>query len=211
MRKDELRSLVKNLLPKYEEIDRVHDRFVDAAIEKGLNEFYNLVFLRNPLELQRYTYGIGYTTPIAVAYEATTHLYYSDYPAAYHPIPIPDKASGVRRISTPVQGGILFHPMDSREFDLVTNGAYVDYVTSTIGYIPRRTRVEFYNIPASVIASGVRMDCLIPFSEYADTEIVLTPELTGDEGTGLIERILSLLAQIKPVELNESKQFEESK
>jgi hypothetical protein len=211
MIKSELRSLVKNLLPRFNEIEVAHPRVIDAAIEKGLNEFYNLIFLRNPHELQRYTFQIGYTVPLAVSYEATTHLYYTDYPTAYHPIVIPDKCSGIRRISTPVQGGIQFHPMDSRELDLVMHGAYVQNVTDVIGYVTGRTRVEYYNIPASVIASGVRLDALIPFSEYADTDIVLTPELTGDQGTGLVERILQLLSQVKPVELNENKQMQEGK
>lgn len=211
MIKEELRSLVKNLLPKYEETLRFHPNVIDRAIEKGLAEFYNLVFLRDPLELQRYTYQLGYTTAIAVAYEASTHLYYSNYPTGYNPIPVPDKASGVRRISTPIQGGVLFHPMDSRELDLVMSGMYVDSVTATVGYLPRRTRVEYYNIPASVITSGVRMDCLIPFSQYADTDVVLTPELTGDQGSGFIERVLQLLSQVKPVELLENKQIQETK
>jgi hypothetical protein len=211
MRKDELRSLIINLANKYEETERFHSRFVDAAIEKGLNEFYNLIFLRNHHELQRYTYQLGYTTPIAVALEASTGLYYANYPTGYHPIPIPDKAMGIRRVSTPAQGGTLFFPMDARELDLVTHGHFVNSVTATIGYVPRRTRVEFYNITAAVIASGVRMDCLIPFSEYSDSEIVLTPELTGDEGQGLVERILAMLSQVKPVELNENRQFQEGK
>lgn len=211
MRKDEFRSLIKNLLPKAEEVTRYHDNVVDTAITKALNEFYNVVFLRNPLELQRYTYGFGYVTPVAVAFEASTGLYYSNFPTGYSPVIFPDKASGVRRISTPAQGGTLFHPMDARELDLITQGNFVHTVTGTIGYAVRRLRVEYYNVTAAVIASGVRMDCIIPFGQFTDSEIVPIPELTGDEGQGLVDRILMLLGQVRPVELHENKQFEEGK
>jgi len=211
MLKSELRSLIKNLLPKAEEINRYHDNVVDRAIAKALNEFYNVIYLRNPLELQRYTYGLGYTTPVPVALEASTGLYYSNFPTGYTPVVFPDKASGVRRISTPTQGGTLFHPMDARELDLVPHGHYVDGVTGTVGYVVRRTRVEYYNIPVAIVTSGVRMDCIIPFTQYTDTEYVPLPELTGNEGQGLIDRILLTLGQVRPVELHENKSFEEGK
>ena len=211
MIKSEFRSLVMGHLDKINEAVKYHHRFVDAAIEKGLNEFYNVIFLRNPLELQRYTYSLGYTTAIPVALEAPTGLYYSNFPTGYTYVPFPDKASGVRRVSTPSQGGTLFHPMDTRELDLVSHGHYVDSVTGVIGYVVRRTRVEYYNITAAVIASGVRMDVVIPFSQYADTEFVPLPELTGNEGQGLIERIVSTLSGVRPIELNENKSFQEGK
>lgn len=211
MIKQEFRSLIMGYLDKVNEAVKYHHRFVDAAIEKGLNEFYNVVFLRNPLELQRYTYSFGYVTPIAVALEATTGMYYSNLPTGYTYVPFPDKASGVRRISTPTQGGTLFHPMDARELDLIPNGHYVDSVTSVVGYAVRRTRVEYYNISAAIIASGVRMDIVIPFSQYADTDFVPMPELTGNEGQGLVDRIVGMLSGVRPIELYENKSFEEGK
>ena len=211
MIKQEFRSLIKNLLTRVSEVENAHDRFVDAAIEKALNEFYNVVFLRNPLELQRYVYGLGYTTAIPVVYNGTTGLYYSNFPTGYVPVVFPDKASGVRRLSTPAYGGVLFHPIDGREIDLIPNGHYVDAVAGTIGYVVRRTGVEYYNMSAIVAAGGVKMDCIIPFSQFSDTEIVPMPEITGDEGQGLVDRILVLLGQVRPVELYENKSFQEGK
>ena len=126
-------------------------------------------------------------------------------------IPVPDKASGVRRISTMTQGGISFYPMDAREMDLIINRSYTDYVTSRIGYVPRRTRIEFYNPSVAVLAAGVRVDLLIPFSKYEETDVVLVPELTGDQGEGFTDRVLKILEGIPPVELNENKSLEEGK
>lgn len=211
MIKEEIRSLIINLIPKYEEILRFHPRFVDAAIEKGLAEFYNLVFLRDPLELQRYTYGMGYSVPLPIVLDGTTGLNYSNYSTGYSIVPFPDKASGVRRVSTPIQGGVSFYPIDNREMDLILSGSYTDTVTAKFGYVPTRTRIEFYNLSAGVIASGVRADVIIPFSNYADDEVVLTPELTSDEGKGLVDRVVELLARVPSVELLENKQLQETK
>ena len=211
MTKEEIRSLIINLIPKYEEILRFHPRFVDAICEKCLAEFYNIIFLRNSLELALYTKQFGYDVPIAIAFEATTGLYYSNYPTGISIIPIPDKNSGVRRISTPIQGVATFYPMDARELDLVQSGSYVNTITAKIGYVPRRIRIEYYKPTASVITSGVRLDLLIPFSQYADTDIVLVPELVNDQGLGFTDRVLQILERVPPVELLENKQLQETK
>jgi len=211
MIKSEIRSLILNLLPKYDEHAEFHPRFLDALIEKVLAEFYNMVFLRSPLELERYTKQFGYTAAIPLVLEAATGLYYATYPTGISIIPIPDKASGVRRVSTPTQGGTGFYPMDAREMDLIMSGSYADTVTSKIGYVPRRTRIEFYNPTIAVIASGVRLDLLIPFSNYLDSDTVLVPEITNQEGKGFTDRMLEVLSIIRPVDLLENKNFEEVK
>lgn len=214
MRKDELRSVIKNLCNKYEETERYHDRFIDACLERVLAEYYNLIFLRNPIELALYTKQFGYTVALNSQLEAGTNLYYVNYPFMLDgvtnvtTIAIPDKASGCRRISTMAQGGASFYPMDAREMDLILAGSYTDYVTNKIGYVARRTRIEFYNMTA---VTPLRMDLLIPFSKYEETDTVLVPELTGDQGMGFTDRVLQLLGQVKPVELLENKQLQETK
>ena len=214
MIKKEIRSVLKNLLPKYEEIERFHDNVIDACLEKALAEFYNIIFLRSPHELAMYTKSFGYSGAYIPVLEAGTNIYYVNYPlltdgvSRASIIPIPDKASGVRRVSTLAQGGITFYPMDSREMDLIQAGSYVDYVSTKIGYVPRRTRIEFWNMSAAVLATGLRLDLLIPFSQYDDTDTVMVPELTGDEGMGFTDRVLQILQNVKPVELLENKQFE---
>lgn len=204
MIKEEVRSLIWNLTKKYDSNLVFHQRFIDAAIEKVLAEFYNIVYLRSPLELARYTKEFGYTTAITVALEGATGLYYSNYPTGVSIVPVPDKASGVRRISTPTQGGATFYPMDSREMDLILSGSYVHTLRNKIGYVPRRTRIEYYNMTAAVAATGVRADLLIPFSNYADTDTVLVPEIVDGEGNGFVERVMKELSHIQPVSLVEN-------
>lgn len=204
MIKEEIRSLIWNLTKKYDSNLVFHQRFIDAAIEKVLAEFYNIVYLRSPLELARYTKEFGYTTAITVALEGATTLYYSNYPTGVSIIPIPDKASGVRRISTPTQGGATFYPMDSREMDLILSGSYVHTLRNKIGYVPRRTRIEYYNMTAAVATTGVRADLLIPFSNYSDTDTVLVPEIVDGEGNGFVERVMKELSHIQPISLIEN-------
>jgi hypothetical protein len=211
MIKSEIRSLIKNQLPRFEEKERLHDRVIDAIVEKVLAEFYNIIFLRNPLELARYTKEFGYTVPLPLVLEGATGIYYTSYPTGVSIVPVPDKASGVRRVSTPTQSGASFYPMDSREHDLIMSGSYVSQITAKIGYIPRRTRIEYFNPTVAVIASGVRADLLIPFSCYADTDTVLVPEIVDQEGKGFIDKVVGLLSKIPPVDLIENTKEEENK
>jgi hypothetical protein len=208
MVKAEIRSLISNELPKFDKTGKYHPRFVDAAIEKVISGMYNDVFKADPLALQRYTKGFGYTTPLVVSLEATTGLYYTTLPAAI--VPFSDKSSGVRRISTPIQGGFNFFPMDSREMDFIS-GSNIDLVTAKIGYVVTPTRVEFYKMSTSVMTSGVRMDLIIPFSNYADTDVVLIPEETDAQGQTFIDKVLKILGVVQKVDLLDNNSDVETK
>jgi hypothetical protein len=201
MIKEEIRSIFRNLLPKLNKTNRWHDRVIDSAIEKVLNVMYNDVFKRNPFALQRYTKSYGYTTPLGVLLEANTGIYYTNLPVAI--VPFSDKASGVRRISTIAQGGLTFIPVDAREMDLVV-GSNVATTTKKIGYNVTPTRVEYYKMTGNPITDGVRMDLIIPFSVYADTDIILIPEETDQQGQTFIDKVLKILGVIQPVDLKDN-------
>ncbi len=198
MIKAEVRSLITNVLPKFDKTGKYHPRFVDAAIEKVIGSLYDDCFKRNPLELQRYTKGYGYTTALSILLENSTGLYYTTLPAAIHPFS--DKASGVRRVSTLIQGGLTFFPMDARETDLVLSGSNVTTVTLKIGYVVTPTRVEYYKMTGTVLGQGVRMDLIIPFSVYADTDTVLIPEETDQQGKTFVDKVLAILGVVQPID-----------
>jgi hypothetical protein len=208
MIKQEIRSLARNSLPKVDKTNRWHDRYIDAAIEKALASMYHDIFTMNPLGLQRYTKGYGYTTPIVVNTQVSTGRKYCTLPESI--IPLEDKSSGVRRISTPINGPFMFFPMDAREMDLVANGCYFDTTNTKVGYIVTQTEVEFYNIPASIVASGVRMDLLVPFSKYGEDDEVKIPEITDISGWGnktasatFMDRVMQILGVVQPVDLRD--------
>ena len=207
MIKSEIRSTVKNSLQKYDKTARYHDRVLDAVIEKTLNELYTEVFIANPLTLQRYTKGYGYTTPLIIMYEAVTGIYYTILPENI--VPFNDKASGVRRIAPATQIGTSFFPMDQREWDLATKGVQSSKVKDGIGYIVNFARVEYYGITSNIITSGVRMDLIIPFSEYGDANVVLIPEHLDDGKRGFIDRVVARLVTIPPVDLKDDNKEKE--
>jgi hypothetical protein len=199
MIKSEIRSLVFGLLRKLDKTAKWHPRFLDAVIEKVLNEMYWELYALDPHALQRYT--VRYS-PVAVSGpEATTGLYYSTLPAKI--VAFPDKASGVRRIHTITQSGMRFYPIDFREMDLIHSSSYFAEVTDKLLYAVNQIRVEYYDIPFSIMLAGVRMDIIQPFSQYADTDTVLLPEFRDGEGMTFEERVLRKLSVIPPVDLSE--------
>jgi hypothetical protein len=163
---------------------------------------YNDVWAISPHNLQRYIVGYGYTTALTVLTEPNTGIKYTTLPESI--IPFQDKASGVRRVSTVLQGAATFFPLDSREWDLLVNGSYADTVASKIGYAVNQTRVEYYNMNATVEAAGVRMDCVIPFSKYAETDEVKIPEF-ADPRTGetFMDRVLKVLGVVQEVDIKD--------
>lgn len=198
MIKTEIRSLFKNLLPRFDKSGKYHPRFVDAAIEKVIAEMYTDVLKRNPDELQKYCKPYGYTTPLTVSFEAATDTYYTTLPAAI--LPFPDDASGVRRITTPTQKGLTFFAMNQGDMDWIQAGSHVDIVTGKVGYCVTPTRVEYYNMSGVIIASGVKMDCIVPFSVYLDTDTVLIPEEKDAEGKTFIDKVLAVLGVVVPID-----------
>jgi hypothetical protein len=205
MLKAELRSLIKNVVPKE---DVFHDRVVDSAIETVIKELYWELFAVDPLALQRYTVEHGVTVPIAITYNNTKGIYYSTLPVAI--VPIPDKASGVRRVSPLAQGGFTYFPIDKREHDLLSD-SYSNGTTSKVGYIVTQTTVEYYNMDAAIVAQGVKMDILQTFSAYADTDTVLIPEIRDRQGVDIVERVLKILQTVQPFEQIDDNAVEQTK
>ena len=202
MIKNEIISTVWNRLQRFDKTAKFHPLVISAECEAVLNQMYNEVFLMSPLSLQRFVKGYGYTTALAISTEASTGIYYTTLPEKI--VYIPDRASGVRRVAPYTQVGTTrFYPMDQREWDLVMSGSYANYVKDNekIGYIVTPTRVEYYGMTGTIITSGVRMDCLIPFSEYTDMDVILYPEHVTQEGMGFIDRVVQRLSDKPLVDL----------
>ena len=117
MTRAEIRSLIRNSLPKVDKNNRFHDLYIDGCAEKSLASLYHDIFLIKPLALANYTKGYGYATPIAIQTENSTGIQYCTLPESI--IPFEDKFSGVRRISTPTQGPFMFFPMEVTEKEYI--------------------------------------------------------------------------------------------
>jgi len=200
MYKQEIRSLVRNLLPKIIQGPEFHDMVIDRAIEKVVNQLYLETFLRDPLSIQRYVKRFGGATAIPVVLDASSGLYYSAFPTNVMPVPFPDKASGIRRITTVTQGGVTFYPIDQREMELIGSGSYYSNVSSKIGYCVTQDRVEYLSMTAAIALAGVRMDIVVPFSDYADTDEILIPAMPNSQGETFTDMVLKILGVIRPAE-----------
>lgn len=199
MIKSEIRSAVLNGLRRFDKVAAYHPLVLDNACEAVLNVMYNEVFRMSPHSLQRFCKQYGYSSSLAVSTEASTGIYYTTLPEKT--VYFPDRAAGVRRVAPATQIGSMFFPMDQREWDLALGGLYLNYAKDRIGYIVTPTRVEYYGITGAIITSGVRMDCIIPFSKYADTDVVLYPEHTLEDGSGFIDRVIMRLRDKPEVDL----------
>jgi hypothetical protein len=207
MIKSEIRSVVKNALKRYDKVAAVHDRVIDANCEAVLNQMYNEVFRMSPHSLQRFCKQYGYSTALTISSEASSGIYYTTLPEKI--VYFPDRASGVRRVATKTQSGAKFFPMDQREWDIALTGLYVNVVKDKIGYIVTPTRIEYFGITGAILTDGVRADLIIPFSKYADTDDVLYPEHTLEDGSGFIDRVIARLRDKPPVDLLDNGQDSE--
>jgi hypothetical protein len=202
MTKQEIISLVRGFTLREDANQRFHENFLVSSIGRVLIEMYNDLYKTNPRALDRYTKVYGVPTPLTVLNEAGSGIYYLTLPVSV--IPLPSKASGVLHIYPAIQSGNIFQPMDATEADLVFN-TDVAVVSSKIGYRVRQdSRVDFWNMSAAVIASGVRADLLIHFRDYADTDEVAIPELSEKEGGSFLSRVLPLLGVVPPADLSDS-------
>jgi hypothetical protein len=194
MTKAELRSFIFGMLPKE---DIFHPRFIDACIEKALNEILWELFEADPLAIQRYVIRYGESVPITVTINPINNVYYSTIPVTY--VPLRDKCSGVRRVTSVTQGNIKFFPMDQREFDLMYNANYAEVANTTrVGFIVANSIVEYYNMTAVLATAGVRMDIVQRFSAFNDTDTVLIPEFKDNQGLSFTDRVLKILQTTQP-------------
>jgi len=208
MVKSEIRSLVKNALRRYDKLALSHDKVIDANCEAVLNVMYNEVFRMSPHSLQRFVKTYGNDAALTVLTEDSSGIFYVTLPENI--VYFPDRASGVRRVATSTQTTIKFYPMDQREWDLIGSG-YAGTVKDKIGYIVTPTRVEFYGMTTEVRDAGVRMDLIIPFSKYLDTDTVLYPEHTLDDGSGFIDRVVMRMRDKPEVDLLDNNKNAETK
>jgi hypothetical protein len=201
MIKSEIRSSIRALLPQIDKVGKYHPLIIDNAIEKVLNAMYQEIATVNSNDLYRYCKRFGTTTPIAVTQDLNGNFYYSTYPEKV--CVINDSSSGVRRITTRTQSGFTFYPMDVAQLEFVKSGSYVDTVSTKIGYLVTQDRIEYFDMTSTVRAIGVRMDLLIPFSKYADTDVVLIPEIVDGQGRDFTSRVLAILGVIQPIDLKD--------
>jgi len=201
MIKKELVSIVKALLPRQDKTGKYHDEVVATAIGMVYARAVNAAYKSTGKELDNYVKTYGVSTALTVLEEAATGIYYTTLPVHY--VPLPDKASGIRRVDAVIQGGNKFYPLLAHEADLILNGSFFNIHPSKTGYVVKGGRVEYVNITdtSALLTSGVRMDIVTEFTDLEDDDTVYVPH--GQEDA-FIKATLEVLGVIPPVDLSDT-------
>lgn len=177
-------------MTKKEFIDSVHEMIGEAlreeinkpVVEVALNSAYNqLVFDLVKAGVRNFDLCRKRFTGVAVTYDSTADVYYSNWPAAVVP------HINNEMIVNTVQGiGLRFAPISEQDI-LLSENLPVNDIDTTIYTIVKRERIEYYNMesldqddidegatPTPQVAT-VRMDLAIEFREFDDTDEVYMP------------------------------------
>lgn len=150
-------------------------QLVAEYINLGFNTMMWEIFRQGAFNLDNYTrrYPETLTTSgVAVTYDTYQDLYFSTLPVNI--VPLPRVGSGVVKIQTLKGSSVNFVPMANMEKELLS-GQEVDLVSSIIRYIVRGDIIEYTNMTSTIASSGVKMDLVIPFSEYDWDDTILIP------------------------------------
>ena len=190
MIKSAIRELVRSRLHAIDKTAKYHDEVLDAWITMGFNQLLGQLFRKNLGNFDLYTKRYN---GVPVLEDANTGIFYCEYPATI--VQTIDVAEGVRRINTPRGRGIEFAPMSGDSMQVLPE-LDVNYVTDVVGFRVFTDRVEFIWLPDDI--DTVRMELVVPYSEYDDLEDVKIP---GGSDLQLLEIVLNLVLGTPPRDL----------
>ncbi len=193
MIKQALIESVQKRLQQHDKTGRYHDRLVEAYITLATN-----TILRNVVDLDYYakTYE-----NVAVEHDALTNKYYSLYPVPI--VQTIDIQKGVRSINTMEGEAMEFAPVTGNDMSLISGmGVFEDsFIT---GYLPLRERVVYLGEPLfddgedGTPVTEVKMNLIVPFSEYGKNEDYPVP---GASDLELFDLVSQLMSTIPPKDL----------
>jgi hypothetical protein len=143
-------------------------RRIELDITSALNNIFFDAFKKSPSNLDRYSRPYK---NVAVSYDSTTSTYYSILPVPV--IQFPTVGDGIRRISTMKGKDVEFVPIQQKDENLLKGSEWGE-LSDTAGYYLSGSTV-FYDERFDSIITEVKMDLVIPFTEYAMTDDVPIP------------------------------------
>ena len=167
--------------------------------EVALNMAYNQIIssvLSNGRE--NFMPSVKEFTAVTIQKDGTTGTAYATYPVDIV------SADGLITVNTVKGTGARFFPMREREVRLI-EGGYAEGQMIEYGYIPKRERVEFWNIKDSnddLIINSCTLELAIQFKEFVSTDTVLMPNGRDYEVLQLAEDWLSNMQIIDPKQDN---------
>jgi len=159
----------------YQDLLRVKPdvRYPRPLIEHNIAKAWNqILFDAFNKDLSSLSFYAKEYTGVVVALDATTGVRYSTLPVAISQLP--DKAAGVRRISTTTSRVLQFIPISEEVAELKASSEVGTVDTHKIGFVVRYNKVEYdSNMPGTI--ATVKMSLVVPFDVYGLTETVPIP------------------------------------
>lgn len=166
-------------------LGKLSNKKIDYYISLAYNSALVGMFTKGLVSYENYTKEYQ---DVAIIQDTNTDVYYSVLPAPI--IVIPRRAgSGIVRISGMNSSSVEYVPMTNGDFKVI-DGLEVDLIDDVVGYIFKHGRIEYYGMTTELVASTVKMELVIPFEEYNDTDYVQIPTGTDDM---IIKNIIQML------------------
>jgi len=199
MTKAEIIELVKGWLSSesttMDMMHRVDKRRLELYISVSYQDMLYEMFKKNTEGLSLY---VKTFKDVTVSQDTDTEVWSAEISASI--MQLPGTASAIRRISTNKGKTLEFVPVDAEIAEAIGMLDVSDVnINSCIGYCLRNNNlIEFINFPASLSATKLRIDALISFSSYADTDEVY---LASGQANVLLQGVIGLLTGRKTVDL----------
>jgi len=171
---------------------RTGEKYVRNDIIHAIDKMYNQI-LCDIASGDEFDFVTKAYYDVDVTLDATTERYSSDLPAPI--LQVQGLTDGVRNINTVKGTEFSFFPITEDEWELY-RGTLADTINTKIGYMVKRNEVWYYNFNTTI--SKVRMELVVPFSEFSNTDEVPLP--AGKDQT-LVQGVIDLLTQTVPKEL----------
>lgn len=160
------------------QLGKVSDQMVAYFTGRIYNSLLSEVLSRNYGNTDPY---VKEYVGVAISQDATTDVYYSTLPEKV--ISIPRMAgNGVISIRATKSVSVEFAPMTNSTFRVI-DGLDVDQIDDVIGYVYKNGKVEYQGMTATVAAGTVKMELIVPFEAYDDTDTISIP-------TGMDEQLI---------------------
>jgi hypothetical protein len=157
-------------------LGKLHPKMIEQWISRAYNTLLVQALQRNTTDLS--SYSKTYVN-VDILYDQDIRVYYSVLPANI--VMIPRLAgNGIIRIENMRDDGINYVPITNNELQSIV-GLEVDNVDDVIEYVFKNGRVEYRNITTIQGSSSVsvedvvRMELVITFESYSDTDILQIP------------------------------------
>jgi hypothetical protein len=154
-------------------------RRIELDITSAFNKIFFDAFKKSPSNLDRYSRPYK---NISVQYESATDTYYCILPVPV--IQFPTVGDGIRRINTMQGKDVEFVPIQQKESNLLLGSEWGD-ISDVAGYwlggpvdstdVSQKNGCVYFDDRFDPIITAVKMDLVIPFTEYAMTDDVPVP------------------------------------